>query len=59
VDQIAPFGATLHVVGKDRRKLEGTLRPIETRNGYSVTPGTTSLEDVFIQFMAGARDNMQ
>ena len=59
VDQVAPFGNALHAVGKDRELLEETLRPIAARHGYSVTPGATSLEDVFIQFMASARDNMQ
>jgi ABC-2 type transport system ATP-binding protein len=59
VDQVAPFGATLHVVGKDESVLEDTLKAIGSREGYSVTRGETSLEDVFIQFMAGARDNMQ
>ena len=58
VDQIAPFGATLHVVGKDRVLLATTLAPIAKRKGYSVTPGATSLEDVFIQLMARAEDNM-
>jgi ABC-2 type transport system ATP-binding protein len=59
IDQVAAFGATLHVVGKDRSAIEEALRPIARREGYTVAPGTTSLEDVFIQFMAGARDNMQ
>ena len=59
VEQVAPFGATLHVVGSDRQALEAALRPLGRREGVSVAPGETSLEDVFIQFMAGARDNMQ
>ena len=58
VDQVAPFGATLHVVGSDRAKLEAALAGIGGRDGISVAPGETSLEDVFIQFMAGSRDNM-
>ena len=59
VEQVAPFGATLHVVGSDRQALEASLRPLGERDGIEVEPGETSLEDVFIQFMAGARDNMQ
>jgi ABC-2 type transport system ATP-binding protein len=59
VEQVAPFGATLHVVGKDRDLLARALEPVARRPGYSVVPGATDLEDVFIQFMAGARDNMQ
>jgi ABC-2 type transport system ATP-binding protein len=58
VEQVAPFGATLHVVGSDRRLLEGALEDLRKRGGTTVKPGETSLEDVFIQFMAGSKDNM-
>jgi len=59
VDQVAPFGATLHVVGSDRKKLQAALADVEKEHkGVTVTPGETSLEDVFIQFMSGSRDNM-
>jgi ABC-2 type transport system ATP-binding protein len=59
VDQVAPFGATLHVVGSDKEKLQAALADIEKEHkGVTVTPGQTSLEDVFIQFMAGSKDNM-
>ena len=59
VEQVAPFGNTLHVVGTDRARIEAALRPIGERTGISVEPGETSLEDVFIQFMANSRDNVQ
>jgi len=58
VEQVAPFGATLHVVGSDRAKLEAALEKIRHREGISVEAGENSLEDVFIQFMANAQDNM-
>ncbi|RWM21148.1 ABC transporter ATP-binding protein [Mesorhizobium sp.] len=59
VDQVAPFGATLHVVGSDKAALEKALADVEKEHkGVTVTPGETSLEDVFIQFMAGSKDNM-
>ncbi|PBB22054.1 multidrug ABC transporter ATP-binding protein [Mesorhizobium sp. WSM4312] len=59
VDQVAPFGATLHVVGSDRKKLEAALADVEKEHkGVTVVPGETSLEDVFIQFMSGSKDNM-
>ena len=58
VEQVAPFGATLHVVGSDRAKLEAALEKIRHRECISVEAGETSLEDVFIQFMANAQDNM-
>ncbi|MBS3648951.1 ABC transporter ATP-binding protein [Pseudaminobacter sp. 19-2017] len=59
VEQIAPFGATLHVVGSDAELLRRTLEGVGKREGVTVMPGETSLEDVFIKFMAGSRDNMQ
>ena len=58
VEQVAPFGTTLHVVGSDAAALKASLKQIESREGLTVAPGETSLEDVFIQFMAGSKDNM-
>lgn len=60
VEQAAPFGTTLHVVGSDAALLEKSLAEYTGgRKGVSFERGETSLEDVFIQFMSGARDNMQ
>lgn len=59
VEQIAPFGASLHVVGSDRAALQDALKVLEGRDTISVVPGETSLEDVFIKFMATSTDNMQ
>lgn len=56
VEQVAPFGATLHVVGTDRAKLEAALEPLSRETGLRVEPGETSLEDVFIKFMSGAQE---
>jgi ABC-2 type transport system ATP-binding protein len=58
VDQVAPFGTTLHVVGSDRTLLDKALDDIRKREDTDVRPGETSLEDVFIQFMAASKDNM-
>lgn len=59
VDQVAPFGATLHVVGSGRKALQAALADVEKEHkGVTVSPGETSLEDVFIQFMSGSKDNM-
>jgi len=52
VDQVAPFGTTLHVVGRDPEMLRKTVGRV-VRDGVTVRPGTTSLEDVFIQLMDG------
>jgi ABC-2 type transport system ATP-binding protein len=58
IDQVAPFGATLHVVGADRAAMEKTLASLGKERGVTVAPGETNLEDVFIQFMGKAKDNM-
>jgi len=58
VEQVAPFGATLHVVGRDKVALKQALAEVSKRPHVAVEPGETSLEDVFIQFMSGAKDNM-
>lgn len=55
VEQVAPFGTTLHVVGTDKTRLEAVLAPLKDRPGIRVEPDATSLEDVFIQFMAKAQ----
>ncbi|WP_159593714.1 ABC transporter ATP-binding protein [Chelativorans xinjiangense] len=58
VEQVAPFGATLHVVGSDEQLLGAALEEIGSRPSVTVAHGETSLEDVFIQFMGDATDNM-
>ena len=57
VDQVARFGASLHVVGQDKARLAQALKVVEGP-GLTIEPGETSLEDVFIQFMARSKDNM-
>jgi len=59
VDQVASFGLQLHVVGRDMAKLERALSAYREMPDITVKEGRTSLEDVFIQFMAGSRDNMK
>jgi len=58
VDQVAPFGTTLHVVGSNRSLLEKTLAAFKKEKAIKIELGETSLEDVFIQFMAESKDNM-
>ncbi len=59
VEQIAPFGASVHVVGQDPDALLKSLQSLSELPGIDVRPGETSLEDVFIKFMSDATDNMQ
>lgn len=54
VSQVAPFGATLHVVGLDPERMARELRGFAAAHGLAIEPGETSLEDVFIHFMGGA-----
>lgn len=52
----APFGQALHVSGTDRGALEAAIAPYR-REPYRWSEGEPTLEDVFIQMMAGAQDN--
>ncbi|WP_233192657.1 ABC transporter ATP-binding protein [Acidimangrovimonas sediminis] len=58
VEQVAPFGSVLHVVGRDAGALKASVTRIAGGAGARVTPAETSLEDAFIHFMGGAKDNM-
>jgi ABC-2 type transport system ATP-binding protein len=58
VEQVAPFGVSLHVVGTDERRLAASLTALRQTPGIVVERGEASLEDVFIQFMARSQDNM-
>jgi len=58
VDQVAPFGATLHVVGRDADRLRASVTRVAEETGCRLSPAETSLEDVFIEPMGGAEDNM-
>lgn len=58
VDQVAPFGLTLHVVGQDPDLLSAAVSDVAGQTGASFRKDKTSLEDVFIQFMGKSTDNM-
>jgi len=59
VDMVAPFGASLHVSGRDTGALETAIAPFRDRAGFDWKHSTPSLEDVFIDLMSKARDNYQ
>jgi ABC-2 type transport system ATP-binding protein len=60
VDMVAPFGASLHVSGRDRKKLEKSISAIKRfESGHRWTRDKPTLEDVFIHLMGEARDNFQ
>ena len=59
VDTVAPFGASLHVSGRDSAALEAAIASYQTRPGLHWQRSSASLEDVFIALMAEARDNFE
>jgi ABC-2 type transport system ATP-binding protein len=59
VDMVAPFGASLHVSGRDEKKLEAAIKPFRADKKYEWTRSEPSLEDVFIELMNRSKDNFQ
>ena len=57
VDMIAPFGASLHVSGRDRAALEKSIAPWREHKELHWEASEPSLEDVFIELMSRSRDN--
>ncbi len=51
IEQVAPFGNSLHVVGSDATLLERTVARYVRGRDLSSARGETSLEDVFIKLM--------
>jgi len=59
VDMVAPFGTSLHVSGRDAKKLAAAILPYQKRKQLEWKASEPSLEDVFIDLMGRARDNFQ
>jgi ABC-2 type transport system ATP-binding protein len=59
VDQVAPYGTTLHVIGRDGARLRAAAESAAQTTGSTLVSAETSLEDVFIQLMRESRDNMR
>ena len=57
VDQVAAYGNTLHVIGRDGEALLRSATEVAGQTGTTLTSAASSLEDVFIQLMGEARDN--
>jgi ABC-2 type transport system ATP-binding protein len=57
VDMVAPFGAALHVSGRDRPALEDAIRDLRAAGRQVWTPDEPTLEDVFIDLMSRSKDN--
>jgi ABC-2 type transport system ATP-binding protein len=58
VDMVAPFGAELHVSGRDKRALDKAIAAAKKADGaHRWKRGEPSLEDVFILLMSESKDN--
>jgi ABC-2 type transport system ATP-binding protein len=58
VDMVAPFGAELHVSGRDKRALDKAIAVAKKVDGaHRWKRGEPSLEDVFILLMSESKDN--
>ena len=59
VAMVAPFGASLHVSGRDEATLAAAIAPYRADPALRWDKAEASLEDVFIELMGRARDNYQ
>jgi ABC-2 type transport system ATP-binding protein len=59
IDMVAPFGTSLHVSGRDEAALEAAIAPYRNDGDLVWERSEPTLEDVFIDLMARARDNFQ
>ena len=57
VTMVAPFGASLHVSGRDSAALEATIAPYRADPALRWEKSEASLEDVFIELMGQATDS--
>jgi ABC-2 type transport system ATP-binding protein len=58
IDMVAPFGASLHVSGRDAGKLDAAVASYRDDATLAWRHAEPSLEDVFIEMMGRSRDNM-
>jgi ABC-2 type transport system ATP-binding protein len=57
VDQVAAYGNTLHVIGRDGAALRRSASLVAGRTATQMQEASPSLEDVFIQLMGASQDN--
>ncbi len=58
VEQVVPFGNTLHVSGRDRARLDAVIAALHD-DRHTWTKISSGLEDVFISLMETAEDNFK
>ena len=59
IDMVAPFGASLHVAGRDAAALDAAIARFRDRPELSWALSQPSLEDVFIDLMSRSQDNFR
>jgi ABC-2 type transport system ATP-binding protein len=57
VTMVAPFGASLHVSGRDQAALDAAIAPYRADPALHWEKSEASLEDVFIELMGQAQDS--
>ncbi len=57
VEQVARFGAVLHISGTDKAALDATVETYKAQGTHRWSLQVAGLEEAFIYLMAGARDN--
>jgi len=57
VDMVAPFGATLHIAGRDAAALDASVAKLRADRELHWSLASPSLEDVFIDLMGRSEDN--
>lgn len=59
VEQVASFGNTLHISGRDHASLAASLTAFCRQHALMLTPAEPSLEDAFMHLMNSASDPME
>ena len=59
IDMVAPFGASLHVAGRNAEALDAAIEPFRGQSELGWALSTPSLEDVFIDLMSRSQDNFR
>jgi ABC-2 type transport system ATP-binding protein len=60
IDMVAPFGASLHVAGRDAARFDAAIERLRREHpDVTWTLSEPSLEDVFINLMSSSQDNFR
>jgi ABC-2 type transport system ATP-binding protein len=59
IDMVAPFGASLHVAGRDAAALDAAIEKFRNERELRWALSSPTLEDVFIDLMSRSQDNFR